>query len=119
MIDRARSRVAFGLHMSDFTNVQHFIAQSRIEIDQARLLVLDAAWKIDKFGPKGARSGGAAVKVAVPALAIRVIDRAIEVFEAAGVSGDTPLACFYAWDGSSGSLKDPMPTTAGLLLVSR
>ncbi len=97
MVDRAKSRVAFGQHLSDFANVQDAIAESRIEIDQARLHVLDAAWKIDKYGAKGARSEISAIKVSAPAMATKVIDRAIEVFGAAGVSDDTPLAYFYAW----------------------
>lgn len=97
MVDRARSRVAFGQQLADFANVQDAIAQSRIEIDQARLHVLDAAWKIDRHGAKGARSEISAIKVSAPAMATRVIDRAIEVFGAAGVADDTPLAYFYAW----------------------
>jgi acyl-CoA dehydrogenase len=97
MVDRAKSRVAFGKHLSDQANVQDAIAQSRIEIDQARLLVYDAAWKIDQYGAKGARKEISAIKVAAPAMACAVIDRAIEVFGAAGVSDDTPLAYFYAW----------------------
>ena len=97
LVERATSRVAFGRHLSDFANVQDLIAQSRIDIDQARLHVLDAAWKIDQHGAKGARSEIAAIKVSAPAMATRVIDRAIEVFGGAGVSDDTPLAYFYAW----------------------
>ena len=97
LVERARSRVAFGRHLSDFANVQDLIAQSRIESYQARLHVLDAAWKIDQHGAKGARSEIAAIKVSAPAMATRVIDRAIEVFGGAGVSDDTPLAYFYAW----------------------
>jgi acyl-CoA dehydrogenase len=97
MVDRARSRVAFGKPLSEQANVQDLIAQSRIEIDQARLLVYNAAWLIDQHGAKGARSEIAAIKVAAPAMATAVIDRAIEVFGAAGVSNDTPLAYFYAW----------------------
>ncbi|WP_269305826.1 acyl-CoA dehydrogenase family protein [Aeromicrobium sp. HA] len=97
MVDRARNRVAFGQHLSEFANVQDLIAQSRIEIDQARLHILDAAWKIDQFGAKGARSEISAIKVSAPAMATAVIDRAIEVYGGAGVSDDTPLAYFYAW----------------------
>ena len=97
MVDRAKSRVAFGKHLSEQGVVQEMIAQSRIEIDQARLLVYKTAWLIDNFGAKGARTEIAAIKVAAPAMAIAVIDRAIEVFGAAGVSDDTPLAYFYAW----------------------
>ena len=97
MVDRAKSRVAFGKHLSDQGVVQEMIAQSRIDIDQARLLVYKTAWLIDNFGAKGARTEIAAIKVAAPAMAIAVIDRAIEVFGGAGVSDDTPLAYFYVW----------------------
>ena len=97
MVDRAKSRVAFGIHLSEQGVVRDLIAQSRIDIDQARLLVLKTAWLIDQFGAKGARTEIAEIKVAVPAMATAVIDRAIEVFGGAGVSGDTPLAYFYAW----------------------
>jgi acyl-CoA dehydrogenase len=97
MVDRAKSRMAFGKHLSEQANVQDLIAQSRIDIDQARLLVYNAAWLIDQHGAKGARSEIAAIKVAAPAMATAVIDRAIEVFGGAGVSDDTPLAYFYAW----------------------
>ncbi|MEV4837740.1 acyl-CoA dehydrogenase family protein [Nonomuraea sp. NPDC049486] len=97
MADRAKSRVAFGKHLADHANVQDAIAQSRIDIDQARLLVYDAAWKIDQHGAKGARKEIAAIKVAAPAMACAVIDRAIELFGGAGISDDTPLAYFYAW----------------------
>ena len=97
MVDRAKSRVAFGKHLSDQGVVQELIAQSRIDIDQARLLVYKTAWLIDKYGAKGARTEIAAIKVAAPAMAVAVIDRAIEVFGGAGISDDTPLAYFYAW----------------------
>ncbi len=97
MVDRAKSRVAFGQHLSDQGGVRDMIAQSRIEIDQARLYVYKTAWLIDHHGSKGARSEIAGIKVAAPAMATRVIDRAIEVFGAAGISEDTPLAYFYAW----------------------
>jgi acyl-CoA dehydrogenase len=97
MVDRAKSRVAFGKHLSDQGVVQELIAQSRIDIDQARLLVYKTAWLIDNYGAKGARTEIAAIKVAAPAMAIAVIDRAIEVFGGAGVSDDTPLAYFYVW----------------------
>jgi acyl-CoA dehydrogenase len=96
MVDRAKSRVAFGKHLSEYSNVTDYIAQSRIDIDQARLHVLDAAWKIDQFGSGGARSEISAIKVSAPAMAVKVVDRAIEIFGAAGVSPDTPLAQFYS-----------------------
>lgn len=97
MVDRAKSREAFGHHLSDYANVQDLIAQSRIDIDMARLHVYDAAWKIDQYGAKGARSEISAIKVSAPAMATRVIDRAIEVYGGMGVSDDTVLAYFYAW----------------------
>jgi acyl-CoA dehydrogenase len=97
MVDRAKSRVAFGEHLSSMGVVQELIAQSRIEIDQARLYVYKTAWLIDQHGAKGARTEIAGIKVAAPAMATKVVDRAIEVFGASGVSGDTPLAYFYAW----------------------
>ncbi len=97
MVDRAKSRVAFGKHLADQGVVRELIAQSRIEIDQARLYVYKTAWLIDQYGAKGARTEIAAIKVAAPAMATKVIDRAIEVFGAAGVTEDTPLAYFYAW----------------------
>ncbi|MEU5948426.1 acyl-CoA dehydrogenase family protein [Micromonospora sp. NPDC047465] len=97
MVERAKSRVAFGRHLADQGVVRELIAQSRIDIDQARLLVYKTAWLIDRYGAKGARTEIAAIKVAAPAMATAVIDRAIEVFGGAGVSDDTPLAYFYAW----------------------
>src|SRR5665647_6764 len=97
MVDQAKSRVAFGKHLSEQGVVGDLIAQSRIDIDQARLLVLKTAWLIDQYGAKGARTEIAEIKVAAPAMATAVIDRAIEVFGGAGVSDDTPLAYFYAW----------------------
>ena len=96
MVDRAKSRVAFGKHLAEFANVQDLIADSRIEIDQARLLVYQAAWLIDRHGAKSAKTEISQIKVAAPAVAIAVIDRAIEVFGAMGVCADTVLAEFYA-----------------------
>jgi len=97
LVHRAKSRKAFGQQLSEQGVVRELIAKSRIEIDQVRLLVLKTAWLIDQYGAKGARTEIAEIKVAAPAVAIAVIDRAIEVFGAAGVSDDTPLAYFYAW----------------------
>ncbi|MCD6638669.1 MAG: acyl-CoA dehydrogenase family protein [Nocardioides sp.] len=97
MVDRAKSRVAFARHLSEYGNVQDLIADSRIEIDQARLLVYNAAWLIDQHGAKAAKSEISEIKVSAPAVAVAVIDRAIEVFGAMGVSDDTVLAGFYAW----------------------
>jgi acyl-CoA dehydrogenase len=97
MVDRAKSRVAFGQRLSEQGVVRDLIAQSRMEIDQARLYVYKTAWLIDQYGAKGARTEIAGIKVAAPAMATRVIDRAIEVFGGMGVSDDVPLAYFYAW----------------------
>ena len=97
MVDRAKSRVAFGGPLAEQGVVQELIARSRIEIDQVRLYVYKTAWLIDRHGAKGAATEIAGIKVAAPAVATAVIDRAIEVIGAAGVSDDTPLAYFYAW----------------------
>ena len=97
MVERSKNRVAFGLPLADQGVVQDAIARSRIEIDQVRLYVYRTAWLIDKHGASGARSEISGIKVAAPAVATAVIDRAIEIFGAAGVSDDTPLAWFYAW----------------------
>ncbi len=72
--------------------VRDLIAESRMEIDQVRLYVYKTAWLIDAEGVKAAQSEISGIKVAAPAVATRVIDRAIEVHGAAGVSDDTPLA---------------------------
>src|SRR5690349_2294243 len=97
MVRRAQERTAFGKALADQGVVRDLIATSRIEIEQARLLVLKTAWLIDNHGAKGAATEIAAIKVAAPAMACAVVDRAIEVFGAAGVSDDTPLAYFASW----------------------
>lgn len=97
MVDRAKSRVAFGSRLADQGVVQEHIANSRIEIDQARLQVLHCAWMIDTVGAKDARFEISAIKVIAPRVACTVVDRAIEIFGAGGVSDDFPLAYFYAW----------------------
>jgi acyl-CoA dehydrogenase len=96
MVGRAKSRTAFGRTLDEQGTVRESIARSRIEIDQARLLVLKTADLIDKFGAKGARTEISAIKVAAPEVALAVIDRAIQLHGGAGVSDDTPLANFYA-----------------------
>ncbi|WP_369259494.1 acyl-CoA dehydrogenase family protein [Geodermatophilus amargosae] len=96
MVDRAQKRVAFGRPLAEQGTIRETIARSRMEIDQARLMVLRTADLIDKFGAKGARTEIAAIKVIAPNVACDVIDRAIQVHGGAGVSGDTPLARFYA-----------------------
>jgi len=96
MCQRALSRVAFGKDLASQGVVREQIAESRMEIEQARLLTLKAAWMIDRSGAKGARSEIAAIKVIAPRIALRVIDRAIQVHGGAGVSDDFPLAEMYA-----------------------
>jgi acyl-CoA dehydrogenase len=96
MIDRSRKRVAFGKPVAEQSVVQHWIAQSRIRIEQARLLVLKTAWLIDTVGNQGARTEIAAIKVAVPAVTKYVTDRAIQAHGGMGVSQDTPLPGLYA-----------------------
>jgi len=96
MCARAASRVTFGQPLAERANVQDWIAESRIEIDMARLLTLKAAWLMDTVGNKHARTEIAAIKVAAPNVALKVIDRAIQVHGGAGVSDDFPLATMYA-----------------------
>ena len=96
MCERAVSRVAFGQEIARQGVVREQIAESRMAIDQARLLVLKTADLIDKVGAKGARSEIAAIKVIAPRVALEVVDRAIQVHGGAGVSDDVPLARMYA-----------------------
>jgi acyl-CoA dehydrogenase len=96
MTDRAMDRVAFGGPLAHQGVVQEWIAASRIEIEQARLLTLKAAWMIDTVGAKGARKEIAAIKVVAPRVALAVLDRAIQTYGGAGVSPDTPLAAMWA-----------------------
>jgi acyl-CoA dehydrogenase len=96
MCARAASRVTFGQPVAERGNVQDWIAESRIEIDMARLLTLKAAWLMDTVGNKHARTEIAAIKVAAPNVALKVIDRAIQVHGGGGVSDDFPLAMMYA-----------------------
>ena len=96
MIKRSIGRETFGKALVQQGVIQEWIAQARIDIEQARLLVLKAAWMIDTVGAKGARKEIAAIKVAVPKMAERIIDHAIQSYGGAGVSQDTPLASLYA-----------------------
>ncbi len=96
MCERAASRVAFGQELARQGVVQQQIAESRMEIEQARLLTLKTAWMIDRYGAKGARTEIAAIKVIAPRVALAVIDRAIQVHGGGGVSDDFPLAGMYA-----------------------
>src|SRR5437762_9885287 len=95
MCRRVLARTAFGKPLAEQGTIRADIAESRIEIDQARLLTLRAAYLMDTVGNKAARGEIAAIKVVAPNMALRVIDRAMQAFGAAGVSGDIGLA--YAW----------------------
>jgi acyl-CoA dehydrogenase len=96
MCQRVSSRVAFGAPLAEQGVVQHWIAESRVRIEQARLLVLKTAWLMDTVGNKGAHTEIQAIKIAVPAAAEWVLDKAIQAYGAAGVSQDTPLAQLWA-----------------------
>ena len=96
MCRRVRSRVAFGKPLADQGVIQQWIADSRIELEQVRLLVLKTAWLMDTQGNKGARIEISAIKVAAPNVALRVVDRAIQAHGGMGVSDDVPLASMYA-----------------------
>ncbi|MCX4095407.1 acyl-CoA dehydrogenase family protein [Nocardia sp. alder85J] len=93
---RAESRVTFGRKISERANIQDWIAESRIAIEQARLLTLKAAWMMDTVGNKAAQVEIAAIKVAAPNMALQIVDRAIQVYGGAGVTEDFPLASMYA-----------------------
>lgn len=97
MCERALERRAFGARLGDFANVQDWIAECRVEIDQARLLVLRAAWLLDTAGGAAARTEVSAIKLVSSRLQTRVLDRAMQVFGAMSLSPDTPLARLWAW----------------------
>jgi len=96
MCKRAQSRVTFGKPLSENANIRDWIAESRIEIDMIRLLTLNAAHLMDTVGNNEARSEIAAIKVAAPNIALKVVDRAIQVHGGAGVTDDFPLAMAWA-----------------------
>lgn len=96
MCKRADEREAFGSKLADKDVIREIIAESRIEIEQARLLTLHAAHKIDMEGAKAARKEIAMIKIIVPRVSLNVIDRAIQVFGGAGVTDDYPLAAHWA-----------------------
>jgi acyl-CoA dehydrogenase len=97
MCERVHRRVAFGKPLAEQGVIQEWIAEARIRIEQARLLVLKTAWLMDTVGNQGARVEISAIKVAAPEAARWVIDRAIQAHGGAGVSQDFPLAEMYAW----------------------
>jgi acyl-CoA dehydrogenase len=96
MCQRVTDRVAFGRPLSEQGVIREWIADSRMEIEQARLLTLKAAYLMDTVGNKGAATEISAIKVVVPNMALRVIDRAIQAHGGGGVSDDFPLAAMYA-----------------------
>ena len=98
--ERTLERQMFGRYESEFSNVQDWLAESRIEINQARLLVLHTAWLLDEGDAAdlaATRAQVAAIKVVAARLQTRVVDRAMQVFGAMGLSPDTPLAQFWSW----------------------
>jgi acyl-CoA dehydrogenase len=96
MVARAQARTVFGGPLAEQGVIATWIAESRIEIEQARLLVLKAAWLMDTVGNKAARTEIAAIKVVAARMLATVADRAIQVFGGKGVTEDVPLASFYA-----------------------
>ena len=101
--ERCLEREAFGHHLSDYASVQEWLALSRIEIDQARLLIMQVAWLLDRQHHLDVHqhsmlmSKVAAIKVVAARLQVRVVDRAMQIFGAMGLSPDTPLAYFWTW----------------------
>jgi acyl-CoA dehydrogenase len=96
MCERADSREAFGHPVSHYANIKDWIAESRIELEMARLLVMKTAWLMDTVGNKNARIEISGIKFAVPNICLKIVDRAIQVHGGGGVSQDFPLAYSYA-----------------------
>ncbi|HEV7492558.1 acyl-CoA dehydrogenase family protein [Baekduia sp.] len=96
LCQRALSRVTFGKPVAENANIQDWIAESRIELEMIRLLTMKTAWLMDTVGNRHARVEIAAIKVAAPQVALKIIDRAIQVHGGGGVSDDFPLASMYA-----------------------
>ncbi len=97
MCARARERQTFGRKLHEHGTVAEWIALARQEIDQARLLVLRAAWRIDREGNRAARNDVAMIKVVVPRLQTAVLSRAMQIYGAMGLTPDTPLALLWTW----------------------
>ena len=92
MVERAQERKTFGRYLYQHGSVSEWIARSRMEIEQARLLVLKTAWMIDEVGARAARKEISMIKAVIPTMHTQVVDRAIQVFGAMGLTPDTPLA---------------------------
>jgi len=97
MIERAQSRTTFGEPVANRSNIQDWIAEARIDIEMIRLLTMKTAWLMDTVGNQRARTEIAAIKVAAPQVALKVIDRAIQVHGAGGLTDDFPLAAFFQY----------------------
>ncbi|GAB1262207.1 acyl-CoA dehydrogenase family protein [Aurantivibrio plasticivorans] len=110
MAERAIERRSFGKYLYENANVADWIAHARLEIDQARLLVLQAAWKLDTYGNKEARVDVSAIKVVVAQMQTRIVDRAMQVFGAMGLSNDTPLSSLWTWGRALQFLDGPDET---------
>jgi acyl-CoA dehydrogenase len=96
MCDRVVGRATFGRPLADHGMVQDWIAQSRVRIEQLRLLVLRTAWQIDTYGNRAAHRDVQAIKIAVPAGVEWVVDKAIQAHGAAGLSQDWPLSMLWS-----------------------
>jgi acyl-CoA dehydrogenase len=96
MCSRAQSRVTFGQSLSERSNIGDWIAESRIDLEMIRLLTMKTAWLMDTVGNRQARVEIAAIKVAAPQVALKIVDRAIQVHGGGGLSDDFPLAGMYA-----------------------
>jgi acyl-CoA dehydrogenase len=97
MMVRSSERSAFGRTVMQYDTVQRWIAESRVELEQARLLTYRCAWRLDQAGHHGAWRDVSLIKVAVPAMLQRIADRAMQVFGAMGGSDDTPIHQALAW----------------------
>ena len=95
LLERCQERRVFGRYLAQYANIGDWIGESRLDIEQARLLVLKTAWMLDTVGARAARREIAMIKAQVPRMLCRVVDRAMQVFGAMGLSPDTPLTDFY------------------------
>jgi acyl-CoA dehydrogenase len=107
MCERVLERKVHGKYLADFANIQDWIAASRVEIDQARLLVLRAAWRMDIMGNEAARVEVSAIKLVAAKLQTRVVDRAMQAFGAMGLTPDLPLSFLWTWGRAMRFLDGP------------